>query len=240
MKVYQVVGLWILCLLVVAPIVGSQPVSDATQAVSVEKRIEFQMERMTKRLGLTSEQQTQIDALLKKNVEAIKSLQEQIRTLHEQMQREIESVLTDEQKTKFSESPRGFMAPRFGQEEFPIRPGRRGEEGPGFDRPGRRGEEGPGFESRGRRGEEGPGYESRGRRGEAGPRFGRETWNRSDENKTKFDRPCSQSECPCKMSDESMDKRGSGCGWAFRDEIERDSDTGTRRQHHGGFHPNYE
>ena len=58
------------------------------------ERMDKKMDHMSEKLGLTAEQQTQIEAI--KNEK-----QEKIKALHEEAQAKIKAVLTDEQKAKF-------------------------------------------------------------------------------------------------------------------------------------------
>lgn len=110
MNTYRKVTLLIAGLFIWVPVGWPQTADEVKRPIAIEKKIDVPLERMTKRLHLTEEQEKQIEAIFEKNTVEIAALQTQIRALREQMKKEVDTVLTDEQKAKmpiFPPEPRG-------------------------------------------------------------------------------------------------------------------------------------
>lgn len=68
-----------------------------------EFSVDEKVERMTKKLDLTSEQQSSIRTILEDKKSKMQSLHEQMKTLQDETQQKIDAVLTAEQKAKHEE-----------------------------------------------------------------------------------------------------------------------------------------
>jgi periplasmic protein CpxP/Spy len=65
--------------------------------------VDDKVKHMTEKLGLTSEQQSSLRAILEEKKEKMEALHEQMRALREEHREKIRAVLTDEQKAKYDE-----------------------------------------------------------------------------------------------------------------------------------------
>ncbi|MBN2329553.1 MAG: hypothetical protein JXR73_20595, partial [Candidatus Omnitrophica bacterium] len=123
----------LLGVLMAAPQTWAQEDNDA--AAKIEKQIETQVERMTKRFDLNDEQQKQIEDIMTSSMNDIEELHKQIQKCRESLREKIDKVLTEEQKSNRSDLRRGPREGRGPQADQPW-------QGRGFGR-GDRGQGGP-------------------------------------------------------------------------------------------------
>jgi periplasmic protein CpxP/Spy len=74
-----------------------------------EFSVDAKLEKMTKKLNLTSEQQASIRTILEEKKTKMEGLKEQMKSSGEETQEKIKAVLTDEQKTKYEEMKKDNM-----------------------------------------------------------------------------------------------------------------------------------
>lgn len=65
--------------------------------------VDEKLEKMTKKLGLTTEQQASIRTILEEKKTKMEGLKEQMKSSGDETQEKIKAVLTDEQKTKYDD-----------------------------------------------------------------------------------------------------------------------------------------
>lgn len=68
-----------------------------------EFSVDERLEKMTKKLNLTTDQQASFKTILEQSKTKMDAIREQMKSLHEDTQEKIRGVLTDDQKKKFDE-----------------------------------------------------------------------------------------------------------------------------------------
>lgn len=101
MRRYLGAGLTALSLLAALPLQADDAMGDK-HPMMMEKKLE----KMTKELDLTPDQQARVKAVLEEQKPKMQALHEQKKKLAEETHQRIESVLTEEQKAKFAEMKR--------------------------------------------------------------------------------------------------------------------------------------